>query len=60
MQIVLKNAAGTVTKSSFQTNEQAHGQIGSFWPVVKDGRQGHFEFVNANSTKVKFVEHGIS
>lgn len=55
MNIVLKNAAGRTTEHFFRTNEEAHGAIGSFWPVIKNNVRGHFEFVSPMSTAVKFV-----
>lgn len=54
--VILINAAGTRTEHEFVSLTQAHGNVGSFWVIILDGRVGHFEFKSTASTETVFVD----
>lgn len=56
MHVILINAAGSRTEHDFATIEEANGSCGPKTAVICDGRAGHFEFLSASSTEVRFVE----
>lgn len=53
--VILINAAGTRVETEYESIAKAHGAIGSRWPVLFDGKVGHFDFVKDDAPNVMFV-----
>ena len=45
MKVILINAAGTRTEHEYDSAYVAMGEVGPKYPVIVDGRAGHFEHV---------------
>jgi hypothetical protein len=52
--VIIINSAGARTEYEFPNIETAHGQVGSKYPCVVDGKVGHFEWGDAQQST--FVE----
>jgi hypothetical protein len=53
--VILINSVGNRTEHEFASIAEANGHVGSKYPIIFDGKAGHFEGVR-DTDEVRFVE----